>query len=212
MLKADGSALGNSNVPNSTTLTVTPSGQNFVLNIPISPGSYSIPNVTIKVYNGSRSNCCFTQTSYTIVNNDGSNPVLNGIIDGKRITTQNGLSYAIINSQYTILSVLPNGNVKLTYTVASRPADNGTACLPVTMFSYMTDQFNGELDALKSVNGLSLPRGTHLTLYTYWTDPALFTKLSEVEGNELWTAWGNPEGNIARNHNGGADWSSIEIY
>lgn len=138
------------------------------------------------------------------------------VLDGKRITVQNGVRYAIINSQYTKLSVLGNGNTKLSYTVASRTADNGTACLPVTMFSYMTDEFNGELTALKSVNGLAIPKGTYLTLYTYWTDPAMFTKLSEVQGNELYQAWGQPPTpdlpDNARNHSSGADWCSIEIY
>lgn len=70
-LKADGTALNNSNVPNTLTLNVAPTGNGFQLNIPISSGTYSIPGVKIKIYNLNRSSCCYTESSYTINNNEG---------------------------------------------------------------------------------------------------------------------------------------------
>lgn len=159
-----------------------------------------------------------TSTSTSSSTSTTTSPVGNTsyILDGKRVTVQNGIRYAFINSQYTILSVLPSGNIKLTYTQSTRPSDNGTGCVPVTMGSYMTDEFNGELTALKSGSGLAVSVGKKGTWYTYWTDPALFTKLSEVTGNELYQAWGQPPVDYlpdsARNHSGGADWCSFEIY
>ena len=132
------------------------------------------------------------------------------ILDGKRITVLNGVRYAFINSQYSKLSVLPTGAIIYRHTQPSRSSDNGTACTPVSMFSYMTDDHNGELAALLSNDGLIVPVGTHCTIYDYWTNPALFTALANATGEETWSAWGNPA--TARNNNGGIDWCSFETY
>ena len=75
---SSGGALGNSNIPNVYTDDVTTTSTSFQLQVPVTSGDYTIPNVTIKVYSNTDSNCCFTSGVYTITN---TTPVVGGILE-----------------------------------------------------------------------------------------------------------------------------------
>lgn len=67
-----GNYLNNSNIPNEYTDTVTTTNTSFVVQVPITNGNYTIPNVTVKLYANAVSNCCFAQYTTTITNTTGS--------------------------------------------------------------------------------------------------------------------------------------------
>ena len=60
--------LDNPNIPNSYTTNVVTTVTSFNINVPITSGNYTIPDVTIKIYNSDDTSCCFASITQTITN------------------------------------------------------------------------------------------------------------------------------------------------
>lgn len=71
-LDSDGDPLGNPNIPNTYTGTVVTTLLTFTVEIPVTTGTYTIPNVTVKAYGAD--SCCFAKKVITIVNDGGVVP------------------------------------------------------------------------------------------------------------------------------------------
>ena len=65
---ATGLPLGNPNVPNSHTATITTTSTIFSLNVPVVDAFYSIPNVMLKVFANDTDDCCLKIAVIDIVN------------------------------------------------------------------------------------------------------------------------------------------------
>ena len=188
--KLDGTPLNNGNIPNSFTVSASPTGQTFALNVPITNGNYTIPNVMIVIFNFSRENCCFVQTNYTIINSTDTEPVLDGVMMGNRISTKGGKTLYTHGSQDMEFVQLETGNVKLN-TLMSRLSFNNTQTVNALFFgNYMQKPCtDAQMAALLSPSGLNVPSGYHiaLTLFNYFTAPSMGTTVDGV-ANNLWTA------------------------
>lgn|GEM_PF-3626646 len=65
---SNGSLLVNSNIPNPYVATVTTTSTSFSINVPITEGIYSIPDVTVRVFANNESNCCFAFANFDLDN------------------------------------------------------------------------------------------------------------------------------------------------
>ena len=197
-LKSDGTPLNSPNAPNSTNLSVTPSGSTFVLNIPITSGDYTILGITIKIYNQSRQNCCVTSTNYNLYNTSSDAPAPTvGVRDGKRTVEANGAYYDIVNSEFAFFQVLPNGNVRLDMPTSQSSFNGQRTVSPIVLDSFwadMKDNNPDQLAALRSSGGIAMHDFTQLTVYGYPARTDWGTTLREIkEGNPIhvWWSFGN---------------------
>ena len=191
---SSGSPLGNPNIPNTYSTTVTTTSPTFNVNVPITDGIYSIPNVTIKLYSGSDSNCCFASTVASI-NNSGSGESYDGTIT----EIVNGRTYKYINDRDMQVDVLSNGNVRLLYNEIST---SGTG--KEVKGWLMNGQYGGipdaEKNALRSTEGLAFPNrriDAHYMIYYAATDTA--STFSELGSKDYFLFSNDHKNNNSKN-------------
>ena len=193
--KADGTPLGNPNVPNSYTLNVSPyDGNKFRLNVPINPGEYIIPGVKIVVYNSTRDHCCHTETNFTINNSTGTPPV-NAIMNGYKVTTKAGKTLYSFGTQDLTFSLSDAGGVKLNGLTQRMSFNNTSVVKPISLANYTNDMKPQHLSQLLSNDGWIMPAGLRLagTCWQYFAKESQGTTLLQLhESNKVWDTFGNP--------------------
>jgi len=65
---SSGVAISNPNLPNPYVATVTTTTTNFVVNVPITDATYSIPGITLKLFANTNSDCCFGVANFDLNN------------------------------------------------------------------------------------------------------------------------------------------------
>lgn len=151
-LNAAGNALNSSYIPNSYSTTVVTTSTTFQVKVPVTDGNYTINNVTVKLYAGTDTNCCFASTVQNLVNTQLSQPVY----DGSYTETVNGRTYKYVNDRDMSVDILPDGNVRLIYDeiTASNTGKQLKGWLMNSQYGQVPDS---EKDALRSAGGLAFP-------------------------------------------------------
>ena len=194
-LKSDGSPLNNSNVPNTYTTTVSPSGSNFTLNIPISPGNYTILGVVIVVYNNTRDYCCHVQTQQTIQNTEGGVTPIDGIMNGYQIMSKSGKTLLWHGTQDLSAELLESGNLHIKSLTTRKSFNNTTDVSPITCFNYLNDANPTQWAQMISPTGYNARsgKGLALTIFQYFVKPSRGTTLAQLKANNnIWDTFGNP--------------------
>jgi len=204
-LKTDGSPLGDLNIPVSSSFTIPPSGLTFILNIPITDATYSIPDARFKVeietdpaiHPASAYYAIYQNFPITNVASGGSLPDSDTLDRGVRVVVRNNRKARIINGQTTrIVPGTTPGNFRLEYAATKSSFNGANTVNAILMDGNMKDLTQGDfaafLTAFKSAAGVNFPVGTkRFWVYCYYANPAYGTTLAQVRSN-FWTVWGNP--------------------
>ncbi|MGG7664079.1 hypothetical protein [Dyadobacter sp. BHUBP1] len=191
--KSPGVPLDHPSIPNlynATVVTITP---NFVVKVPVTPGSWAALDVLVALYAGDENNCCSQQTVVDLINTGSPPPVQGDFWGATKTTTVSGKRYTWIDSENATIEVAQDGKIKLIAAAEKSSFDGSASCIPFLLDAnyrgYSPDFCNKLLGA-----GAGFPYGQH-EIYVLYID-APDGDWNYVEAN-IWELLGNPQTHFA---------------